>query len=795
MMGRHRRRGRRCQFEALEPRQMLAGDVTASIVHGDLIVQGDDLANGITISAGANAGEIVVKGIDAGGSATSINGTANGSVTLSGFTDDIKVFLEEGDDLLTITGITVPDDFIIRGHDGNDTITIKDVDVGDSLRVNLGKGDDKLSLESVDVAGNALLRGRRGDDSISIKDSTFENLRTFLGKGDDTLDISGTTVAEKTRIRGGRGEDSFTEGEGNSLGDVSAKKIEENDPVGSETDLTLAISGASTVNENALYTLNLTATGADAASITKWTITWGDGSAAQVVNGNPSSVTHTFADGANTRTISATATNEDGTFNAGNTVAVTVNDVAPSLAISGASSVNEGSPYTLNLSATDPGADTISQWTITWGDGSAAQVVSGNPSSVTHTFADGANTRTISATATNEDGTFNAPSNVVVTVHDVTPTGTISGNSTVQAGTLYTLNLSATDPGADTISQWSINWGDGSAPQAVSGNPSSVTHTYATGPNNYTINATVTNEDGTFAAGNTVAVSVTAAPGPTLAISGASSVSEGTLYTLNLSASGTGADTITQWTINWGDGSAAQVESGNPTSVTHTFADGANTRTVSATATNPNGTFNAGNTVAVTVNDVSPTLALSGASTVAEGSLYTLNLSATDPGADTITQWTINWGDGSAAQVVSGNPTSVTHSFADGPINATISATATNEDGTFSAGNTVIVAVTNVAPTMAITGPTTVTEGETNNWTLGTVTDPGNDQVTHYNVRWGDGSSQIFTASEMTALSRVISHAYANGPNTYTIFIDLLDDDDVFESVASITVTVNDAPV
>ncbi len=37
------------------------------------------------------------------------------------------------------------------------------------------------------------------------------------------------------------------------------------------------------------------------------------------------------------------------------TTDVTVNNVAPTLVISGAASVNEGSSYTLNLSATDPG--------------------------------------------------------------------------------------------------------------------------------------------------------------------------------------------------------------------------------------------------------------------------------------------------------------------------------------------------------------------------------------------------------------------------------------------------------
>src|SRR6185312_2223847 len=120
-------------------------------------------------------------------------------------------------------------------------------------------------------------------------------------------------------------------------------------------------------------------------TISQWTINWGDGT--QVVAGNPSSVSHTYVDGDANYIISATATDEDGTFAAGNTVAVAVHNVAPTLAISGASDVNEGSPYTLNLSSFDPGTDTITQWTINWGDGT--QVVSGNPSSVSHTYADG----------------------------------------------------------------------------------------------------------------------------------------------------------------------------------------------------------------------------------------------------------------------------------------------------------------------------------------------------------------------------------------------------------------------
>jgi VCBS repeat-containing protein len=545
----------------------------------------------------------------------------------------------------------------------------------------------------------------------------------------------------------------------------------------------LTLNGAAAVDEGSSYTLTLTASEVGSDAITGWTITWGDG-AAQTVTGNPSSVAHTYTDGPNSYTISATATDEDGTYNAGNTVGVTVNNVAPTLTLSGPASVNEGSSYTLGLSSSDPGQDTISSWTVTWGDG-AVQAVSGNPSSVAHTYADGPNSYTISATATDEDGTYNAGNTIGVTVNNVPPTLTLSGPNSVNEGSTYTLGLSSSDPGQDTISSWTIAWGDG-AVQTVSGNPSSVTHTYADGPNNFTISATATDEDGTYNAGNTVAVTVNNVA-PTLTLSGAGSVNEGSIYTLGLSSSDPGQDTISSWTITWGDG-AVQTVSGNPSSVAHTYADGPNSYTISATATDEDGTYAAGNTVGVTVNNVPPTLTLSGASSLNEGSAYTLGLSAGDPGQDTISSWTIAWGDG-AVQTVTGNPSSVTHTYADGPNSYTISATATDEDGTYAAGNTVGVTVNSVAPTLTLSGPAAINEGST--YTLGlSSSEPGQDTISSWTVTWGDGAVQTVSGNPSS-----VAHTYADGPNSYTISATATDEDGTYNAGNTIGVTVtNVAP-
>ncbi len=786
------RKGRSCRFESLENRNLLAGDVTASIHKGDLVIKGDDLANGIQIIAGATAGSVTITGINAGGNATSINGSSNGSITLTGFSGDIKIKLKGGDDSVSIADLDVPGKLKIEAGKGNDSLTLDGVTIDGKFKAKLSDGNDTLSVIDTQVTGNTKIKGKDGEDEVTIEDSAFTKLRVSLGDDDDLLDISGSEASVKTRFNGGRGFDTLSNADDNEFTNFKQKRFEDVDsetpPVNSPT---LTLSGASSVNEGSLYTLNLASSNSTSA-ITQWTINWGDGSEVQTVTGDPSSVTHTFTDGAGTRTISATATNSSGTFNAGNTVAVTVNNVAPTLTLSGASSVDEGAVYTLNLSSSDPGADTITQWTINWGDGSEVQTVTGNPASVTHTFAGGPGTRTISATATDEDGTFNAGNTLTVTVGNIAPTLAISGASSVDEGAVYTLNLSSSDPGANTITQWTINWGDGTAVQTVAGNPSSVTHTFADGNVSRTISATATDEDGTYNAGNTVTVTVSNVA-PTLTLSGVSSVNEGAVYTLNLLSSDPGTDTISQWTINWGDGSAVQTVTGNPASVTHIFADGSNTYTIMATATDEDGIYNAGNTITVTVNNVAPTLAISGAASVNEGAEYTLNLSSSDPGADTITQWTINWGDGSAVQTVTGNPSSVTHTFAGGPGTRTISATATDEDGTYNVGNTVTVVVEGVAPTASISGPTVVTEGVASSWTLALTGDTDADTILQYIIHWGDGETTTVSAEQLLADGGQVTHTYVAGPNDYGISVDLVGEENTYLTVATLAVSVDNA--
>jgi WD40 repeat protein len=84
----------------------------------------------------------------------------------------------------------------------------------------------------------------------------------------------------------------------------------------------------------------------------------------------------------------------------------------------------------------------------------------------------------------------------------------------------------------------------------------------------------------------------------------------------------------------------------------------------------------------MTVNNTPPTLAVTGAATIAEGQSYTLDLSAADPGADAITSWTVNWGDG-AVETIAGSPPQVTHDYVRAGYTYDIVVAATDEDGTW----------------------------------------------------------------------------------------------------------------
>ena len=148
--------------------------------------------------------------------------------------------------------------------------------------------------------------------------------------------------------------------------------------------------------------------------------------------------------------------------------------VPPTLAISGAATVNQGTAYTLNLSATETDADTISGWTINWGDGSTPQAVSGNPSSVSHVYGAGTNaelnTYTITATATDQHGTYSANSQIVSVGQNIFFDPGFESPVQTGGGNAYTYDPSGTSwtfTGNSGIQANGSAWGAATAPEGT----------------------------------------------------------------------------------------------------------------------------------------------------------------------------------------------------------------------------------------------------------------------------------------------------------------------------------------
>lgn len=95
---------------------------------------------------------------------------------------------------------------------------------------------------------------------------------------------------------------------------------------------------------------------------------------------------------------------------------VSVGNVAPSLSVSAAPTASVGSPYTLTLSAADPGAADTITWTIDWGDGTPVINPTGRSLTPSHTYAT-AGSFNISISASDGSSTsYLSPATLGVTV-------------------------------------------------------------------------------------------------------------------------------------------------------------------------------------------------------------------------------------------------------------------------------------------------------------------------------------------------------------------------------------------
>jgi hypothetical protein len=258
-------------IEGLESRQLMAGDVTAQVVSGNLVINEAPghvgAASNIAVTKLAN-GNLRVAGITSpldanfNGVKSLVNGKAfvdfapiQGGILA---TPSLKVNLGDGDDavhilgnltfenvdilmnrlatatrdadLVNIRGMSTRGSLTINTGVGDDKVLLNEANIGDGigstdiLTINTGKGSDTVRLgdsaHSMRVKGYVNLDTTSGpvnlaanltelgDDQVSITSVIVDaSLSVVLGGGNDKMDVLGSTIGYRMNLSAGDGID------------------------------------------------------------------------------------------------------------------------------------------------------------------------------------------------------------------------------------------------------------------------------------------------------------------------------------------------------------------------------------------------------------------------------------------------------------------------------------------------------------------------------------------------------------------------------------------------------------
>jgi len=362
-----------------------------------------------------------------------------------------------------------------------------------------------------------------------------------------------------------------------------------------------SIEGNKTVDENSEYTLTLISRDPRVVP-DKWDIDWGDGDSDEVPRGN-TTATHTYLDGTNFFTISASATDSAGTFVA-NVLEVQVINLPPTITSVTASNptVNEGGSTLITVVATDP-AGANDPLTYEFDCNNDSLFEKSQPGN-THTciFGDSGSIR-VNVRVKDGDGGSDTDS-TTVTVNNVNPAIGSSSHGEANEGSNTTITVIAVDRGFDDGITYEFDCNDDGGYE-VGPQTANSAECFFDDNDTFTVNFRLTDDDGVSIDGH-IDVDVNNVD-PVADVGGPYSGSEGTAVTFDGSASFdiSSADNASL-TYEWDFGDTT---TGTGITVNHIYDDGGpdpgTTYTVTLTVTDKDGGSDS-DTIDVTIANVNP---------------------------------------------------------------------------------------------------------------------------------------------------------------------------------------------
>jgi hypothetical protein len=183
---------RKFSVEALERRQLMAGDVIAALEGSLMTVEGDNLDNQVAITRNA-LGDIVI----AGQNGTLVNGLPSvrfPRVQLNA----VEVRMEGGNDSVTLRGLQVANDLNVDLGAGNDRITAPGTaasTINGNVSILGNEGNDVVQLAGISVREDLFVDGGLGSLNASISNASVDKVMSILSDdADDIVSLAGSRV-------------------------------------------------------------------------------------------------------------------------------------------------------------------------------------------------------------------------------------------------------------------------------------------------------------------------------------------------------------------------------------------------------------------------------------------------------------------------------------------------------------------------------------------------------------------------------------------------------------------------
>jgi len=228
------RTNRKLTFQTLESRQLMAGNVSAAVINGDLVVKGDSHSNDIAIFQVMQQGQIIPgRYVISGLNGTTIN-HGTGGFSATGVNRDFLVEMNLGGDdhvaignmnpsnpNLTNASFVVPRNLkVTLDTSGNNNLEIKGITVRNNATITAGAGDNTMDIRGTFGTkspfttlphGDLTIQAGGGDEHVQLHDgSVLHDANIKLGGGQSGLDFVGLVnmnVHHNLNIHSGGGRD------------------------------------------------------------------------------------------------------------------------------------------------------------------------------------------------------------------------------------------------------------------------------------------------------------------------------------------------------------------------------------------------------------------------------------------------------------------------------------------------------------------------------------------------------------------------------------------------------------